>query len=425
MIKKYQKKLDDSTQSAKTTLKSLHKKKKKIGMAITIVGTFLFSLVFTLWFFADVPLLSPINQFSTFKFLSGKEYKDPSQQKIVYGFLPYWNINKTALHPQLTHLAYFGLTVGADGQIITRTSEGTEPGYNKLKNDVFFQLIDNLPQKQTKTELVLVQFNTEDIVSLLSSQKAQDNLINNIDGLLLAYPFSGINIDIEYGGTVTPYLRERMTKLVATINHHLDQKYDNVTLSIDMYASAASNEMIWDVPKISQEVDFIVIMAYDFHRRSSSVAGPVAPIFGGKTLWDSDISQHLKAFLQSTSKDKLLLGVPFYGYEWQTTSDNPQALTIPNTGVTASYQRVQEVLEKKEELGVEEHWNEEALSPYLVYQEDGTTHILYFDNSRSLSYKLDFVNQLDLKGIAIWALGYEGDYQELWDIINRKLMVGD
>ena len=72
-------------------------------------------------------------------------------------------------------------------------------------------------------------------------------------------------------------------------------------------------------------------------------------------------------------------------------------------------------------LSVEEHWNENALSPYLTYVEDGETFVLYYEDSRSLSYKLDYVNQLDLGGIAIWALGYEGDSRELWDVINRKL----
>lgn len=422
-MKIYQKQLEEDLPRNKKILSKLQKNKKRFGSLFVVAGIFIIALIATIWLFGEPILLSPITQNTTFRFLSGKNYINPANQKVVYGFLPYWNLNKTALHPQLTHLAYFGLTINGSGNIVTRDENGGEPGYSKLQSETFFQLIDSLPNKQTKAELVLVQFNTQDIVDLVSSEKSQQNLIDNIDSLLLAYPFSGVNIDIEYGGTVTPYLRDKMTLLVQTISHHLDSKYDNVDLSIDMYASAASAQTIWDVEKIAKEVDYIIIMAYDFHRRSSSVAGPVAPIFGGRTLWDSDISYHLKEFIKVADKNKLLLGVPFYGYEWQTTSDDPQALTIPNTGVTASYERIQEVLDKKEELKVEEHWNEEALSPYLVYKEDGTTHIIYFDNSRSLSYKLDFVNQLDLKGIAIWALGYEGDYPELWDTIERKLNV--
>jgi spore germination protein YaaH len=47
--------------------------------------------------------------------------------------------------------------------------------------------------------------------------------------------------------------------------------------------------------------------------------------------------------------------------------------------------------------------------------------MIYYENSRSMSYKLDFVNQLDLGGVAIWALGYEGRSRELWDVVEQKL----
>jgi spore germination protein YaaH len=162
-------------------------------------------------------------------------------------------------------------------------------------------------------------------------------------------------------------------------------------------------------------------MAYDFHRSSSTVAGPVAPLFGGKKEWDSDISEHLQAFLDSVPSEKILLGIPFYGYEWQTTSREAQAHTFPESGSTASFKRVQNLLQEKETLKVQEHWNEAALSPYISYEEDGEIYVVYYENSRSISYKLDFVNQLDLAGVAIWALGYEGDSRELWDVINRKI----
>ena len=152
-------------------------------------------------------------------------------------------------------------------------------------------------------------------------------------------------------------------------------------------------------------------------------AGPVAPLFGGKEFWDGDINEYLQAFLKVVPSEKILLGIPFYGYEWQTTSRDSQSHTFPDTGSTASYTRVAEILERKDELGVQEHWNEDALSPYISYIEDREIYVIYYENSRSISYKLDYVNQLDLGGIAIWALGYEGDSLELWDVIERKVNI--
>ena len=236
----------------------------------------------------------------------------------------------------------------------------------------------------------------------------------------MAYPFNGVNIDFELSGSVDDKLRDSLTNFVKKLRSHLNAKYEGITLSIDVYASAGDGSQLWDIKALEPEVDYIVVMAYDFHQRSSPQAGPVAPLFGGKELWDSDINNHLKTFLKHVPSSKILLGVPFYGYEWQTTSRDAQSHTFPDTGRTASVRRVQTILEQKEKLKVQEHWNEAALSPYISYEENGEIYVIYYENPRSLSYKLDYVRQLDLGGIAIWALGYEGSSRELWQVIERK-----
>ena len=378
----------------------------------------IFSFLFSLWYFQKAPLISPLTALTTFNFINQIISSD---DKIVYGFLPYWNMDEITLQPELTHLSYFGLTIGADGTIITRQDGGLEPGYKNFKDDQFLELAQQMNAQDESVEIVLSQFESDTIVSLLSNEKSIQNLLTSLDSILLAYPVNGINLDIEYAGQITDSMRSKMVELVAAINNHLDQKYEHVQLSIDMYASAASKEHLWDVAAIEPYVDYIVVMAYDFHQRSSPQAGPVAPLFGGKESWDSDITQHLADFVKIVPKEKLLLGVPFYGYEWQTTSREPQAHTFPKTGSTASFKRVKEIMAESERLQVEEGWNEEALSPYLSYVEDDEIFVVYYENSRSLSYKLDYVNQLDLGGIAIWALGYEDSSRELWDVIDRKL----
>jgi len=377
-------------------------------------------VIFLGWFFAEIPFISPLSESSTFRFLKGTQ---SSEGKVVYGFLPYWNLNKVEPQPELTHLSYFGLTLGAGGELLTRTSEGGEPGYYKLDSDELASISATLKKNNQKLELTLIQFNADDIYNFINSTSAQKQFYTGLESVLLAYPFSGINIDIEYNGAVDDKLRKNFVQFIADLKEQLSEKYSHINLSVSVYASAAEGNSIWDIEGIGQYADYVVVMAYDFHRRSSVKAGPVAPLFGGKDLWDGDISNYLESFLAVMPKEKILLGVPFYGYEWQTTSRDPRAHTFPDTGATASYARVQTLLEPetKDKLRVEEGWNDDALSPYVSYIEDGEIFVVYYENSRSLSYKLDLVNQLDLGGIAIWALGYEGDSRELWETIGRKL----
>jgi spore germination protein YaaH len=393
----------------------------KIKIFILILLIFILTTATSVWVNWKLPIISPINSLTTFSFLS--EYNSiKNNEKVIYGFLPYWNTQKVALQDELTHLGYFSLTLDAQGNFIESYDNGElDMGLRRLNSETFLDLGNNLIENDKHVEIVITQFNHGDIVALLNSKKAQKNFYSSLDSVLLAYPINGVNIDIETSGETNEELRNNMTSFVKDLREHLNSKYTNMQLSIDMYAGAAQNKQIWDVEKIAPHVDYIIVMAYDFHRSSSEKAGPVAPLFGDTKAWEESISTYIQSFLDQAPREKILLGVPFYGYEWQTTSRESKAHTFPKTGATASYSRVLELLEKKEELQVQEQWNDVALSPYISYIEDDKIYVVYYENSRSLSYKLDYVNQLDLGGVAIWALGYEGDSRELWDVLNLKI----
>jgi len=382
---------------------------------IWFISLFILLLAFVIWAFIEIPVISPIDDHATFQFL--KILPSSEKKKIVYGFLPYWNLKSFALQPELTQLSYFSLTIGADGKIVSQTEDGGEPGLAKLSSEELSAVWARLDKNQQSFEITISQFANDDIWAFLNSSLAQENLFSSLDSLLLAYPIAGINLDLEYSGENSAQLRTKFTQFVQRLRQRLG---GTVNLSISVYASAAKEDSVWDLATLQNYVNYFVVMAYDFHQKSSPQAGPVAPIFGGREFWDSDISKNLQLILKKVPVEKILLGVPFYGYEWQTTSRQAQAHTFAKTGATASYKRVQEILNQKEKLQVEEGWNEAALSPFISYLEMGKIYVIYFENSRSLSYKLDLVNQLDLAGVAIWALGYEGDSRELWEVIKNK-----
>lgn len=386
------------------------------GMCAGLLVALAFSLVTK-----QPPLLSPITSSTTFRFLAPPEEKTHGAPKIVYGFLPYWNVNKAKIHPELTHLAYFSLTIAADGSIITQQNGKLDSGYAKWSDENTLDAMAAHQKNKGKVELVLTQFKAGDIEAFLANPKAHQQLFKSLDSIILASPVDGVNIDIEYTGTVTPTLRQQLVTFMKSLDEHLQQKHPEVKISIDIYSGAAKGQYLWDIEQLQHSVDHIIVMAYDFHRPSSSVAGPVAPLFSDNSLWSQDITKHIREFLKTVPKEKIILGVPFYGYEWQTTSRESQALTYPDTGSTASFDQITNLLQHKNDLQLEEHWNDVALAPYISYKENNATYLIYYENSRSLSYKLDLVNQLDLGGIAIWALGYEGDSRELWDVIQRKL----
>lgn len=401
----------------------------KIFFSVFLFLLLIFTILFSINIFYDTPLSSSIDHNSRLRYL--KELIIPKkEERIVYGFLPYWNIKDLTIEKELTHLSYFGLNIAANGEIMTKDEDGNlDPGYRVLNEESFLELASLMQAQKGQVELVLKQFNSDDISAFLSNEKAHLKFFEDLDSLILAYPISGINIDIEYSGENSQALREAFVTFIHKLDWYLDTKYKNIQLSVDVYASAASNQQsLWDIRAIGQYVDYIIVMAYDFHQRSSEQAGPVAPLFSEDSKWNKDINQHLKIFLDQVPRDKILLGIPFYGYGWRTDSNQPKANTYKDTGFTVSYKKAKELLglangqtsDESTWIGakqIKKSFDENALSPYITYEQDGELYTIYYEDPESIAYKLEYARQLNLAGIAIWALGYEDNNRELWQAI--------
>ena len=172
-------------------------------------------------------------------------------------------------------------------------------------------------------------------------------------------------------------------------------------------------------------------MAYDFYRPSSLQAGPVAPLRGKCTSenWklktdnclDYDVITSIGDITKLVSPSKVILGVPFYGYEWQTVDTQFLARTYPQTGLTATYKRVRELLDNNSESSLSATWSGTTFTPYLSYTKDGNTYQIHYEDDNSLKLKIEFVHQAKLAGLAIWAVGYELPYTNLWLTLDNSL----
>jgi spore germination protein YaaH len=166
-------------------------------------------------------------------------------------------------------------------------------------------------------------------------------------------------------------------------------------------------------------------MFYDYYRKSSTQAGPVAPLTGickknqtDSTCLEQDIITHLAKMTRLMPSEKILLGVPFYGYEWQTASDNFLANTYSKTGSLATYQRIQKLFTNEKVSSISAKWSLSTFSPYLSYIEDEKMYQIHFENAQSLAYKMELVKTANLGGVAIWALGYETPHTDIWSPIE-------
>ena len=111
---------------------------------------------------------------------------------------------------------------------------------------------------------------------------------------------------------------------------------------------------------------------------------------------------------------KLRLGIPLYGYEWETVDRSKYAPT-ESRGVTASLERIESMLQDRT---LELIWDRNSLTPYGVSTESGSPTQIYFENETSIRLKLELVKSSGLGGIALWALGYDNNVSWLWPTLK-------
>lgn len=367
-------------------------------------------------------LLSPVD-FNTFEAptistSSTGIQPQSAKQKVIYGFLPYWTIKTATLDSSLTHIGYFSLPIDRNGNFVTSTDDAAT-GWKTFRTDAVERVRQETTKNNQKFEVLITMMDADDIASFLRNGKAQDTFIKNVKTFIKSQPVDGINLDIEYAGDVDDELRNAYTAFISKFSKNMRTSFPSLHISLDIFADSALKYRIWNLPQLAPSVDHIVVMTYDFFRSSSPQSGPVAPLFGSeKNRWDVDIVKTLKPMLDQVPSEKILLGIPFYGYEWQTVGSAPGSNTFPQTGGLATYKRVKKLLEEK---NIKEQWDSDAFSPYLTYIDKGNIQTIFYENALSLSYKLDLVRETNMGGIAIWALGYEGSGPELWHVIRQKL----
>lgn len=351
------------------------------------------------------PILSPLPPLINF---SPVNRKTTSSLKRVLGFLPYWNFKyePAIRYDVLTDVAIFGLTAGKDGSIKTKDDQGyKEAGWLAYNSTTCGTIIRKIHEKGGKAILVLEAFRNEDIESIMLSQNKQVKLIDQVLGIARQKNFNGINIDFEYVGDPGAETRNAFSKFIHLFR---EKSREDFELSVDVYADAAKTPRLWNLADIAGDLDQIIVMAYDFNRPSSDYSGPVAP------LWE--IQESVAAIAEIVPNKKILLGVPYYGYEWPTYSQSPISKTRA-AGYLATYKRVKDLLNLPTSKS---GWDERSFTPFIISTESGQTTQIFYDDQLSLSLKYDLVNDADLGGIAIWALGYEGESDELWNLLKDK-----
>lgn len=241
-------------------------------------------------------------------------------------------------------------------------------------------------------------FDAEAARQMLSAPAARTTAVANLLAVAKGQGLSGINVDIE---NVPADQRDNYTTFVRELTEALRPAGIAVTLSIpaktwDDTTSAWSGA--FDYKALGQYADYVVPMAYD-ENLPGYYPGPVA-----SAGW---VDQVAAFAVSQIPKEKVLLGVAAYGYDWQQGTTEGYGLSVP------------QAMSRAADYGATVQWDAAAQVPYFEYTSDGVPRIVYYENAQSLGPKLDIVKKYDLGGIALWRLGLEDP--AIWPVIDSQL----
>ena|SRR3984957_11951978 len=335
-----------------------------------------------------------------------------SQPKQVIGFLPYWLLNeaKASYAGDITTLTYFSLDVGSDGHIVKLASpQQDEPGWYALYSGKINPFFADARKNNIKLSLAVASGDTQAIDQMINkpTQNA-NNLITDIVPLMKTYHFQDLNLDIEDSAAPSQAQQTNFVQFIKTIKEQMDERKLG-TLTVEVTPNDLIFPNLINLQTVAPYVDNIVIMAYDYHASVSSVTGAVAPLNGAGVDSEYDVTTAVEKALQMAPSEKIILGMPLYGYEWQTLSTAIHSAIIPGTALTASNNRMQSFLSSCTTCST--FFDNESQEEFVVYQDQssGTYHQFYFPTQQTVESTINLANEKQLSGVALWALGYEGN----------------
>lgn len=323
-----------------------------------------------------------------------------SMERVVFGWHPYWSNGKEDQYQWdlMTDLSFFSYEVDAN----TGNANST---HGWATNDA----VDSALANGVRVNLCVTLFSGH--TTFFSDPNNSQTLITNLINLVQSRGAHGVNIDFE---GIPSSQTANFTNFMIDLCNQMHTAIPGSQVSTVLYAVDWNN--VFDIAALDPHVDLFTIMGYGYYYNGSGNAGPTDPLYHFGNSYNYTLSKTVTYYLdQGVTPSKLILGLPYYGYEWNTSSANMPSSTTAS-GSAKTYQQIRNNTSGNYSTA-NETWVYETISTNYTYN-DGNWNQAFIDSKYDMAERLEFINHRDIGGMAIWALGYDYNYTDYWDVIR-------
>lgn len=335
---------------------------------------------------------------------AGNEMCKPVHYQI-WGYYPYWMKDEwqkidLGLFDQIL---FFDIPVSVEGQVL-QTSDWPRK---------WPKLIVAAKKIGTRLQPTFTLFDAKEFERIFSDQNQRKLLQVDMLALIDRGSSSGLQLDVEIFSPVSVTSSEGFRFFLKSIKRELAHRKK----SLSLFVLSEDRAGLYDRESL-RSTNYIVIQGYDAHWKESPNAGPIVQLRGSMAVsWESSLKHYLSL---GVPRNKILMSVPFFGYEWPTISDAAGALTrgagseisfaplpanlVPEVKASAMARTRQYGTQRDPVTG----------SPYYVFKDGAGWFQGWFEDDESLSAKFEFIKKQRLAGVAVFPLGYDdGNFQHL------------
>ncbi len=312
---------------------------------------------------------------------------------ISVGGYAYTNISPETLRKTLPYLTYiYPFSYEADGE------GNLKPLYDKY-------IVDNALNTGTAPMMTVTNLSQEkgfdgDIaVRILTDNTVKRQFINNIKEIIGEKNYRGVDFDFEY---IPAENRDDYSRFIEEVSEEMRSLGYLVSVALAPKQRDNQEGLLYsghDYERIGAAADFVTLMTYEW----GYTYGPpqaVAPI--------NEVEKVIAYGVGRIPSEKIMMGIPNYGYDWTIPyREGTAARTVTNSGaISLAVSR-----------GAEIEFDETAQTPYFYYNSaNGTRHVVWFEDARSIKAKLNLVDKYNLGGITYWTVN--SFFPQNWVVLN-------